>query len=110
MNQLEQLNEAIKTYNEAVRAYAILGDGYAAQRLAIERKADDILGLKVLKVRRMLAKVTVKLTMPKPAKPEAQMTLAEAPNPEYVKPDRPPENPDDIMPPKYLREQKDQQK
>ena len=67
MNPLEQLTEAIKLYNEAVRAYAVLGDGYAAQRLAIERKALDILGLKPLKVRAMLAKVTVKLTLPKAA-------------------------------------------
>ena len=108
MNPLEELNEAIKTYNEAVRAYAILGDGYAAQQLAIERLALDILGLKPLKVRRMLAKVKVEVTFPKAAVPDKEPTLAEAGT--YVAPDCPAEDPDGLMPPKFLREQKDQQK
>lgn len=108
MNALEELNEAIKKFNEGIRAYAVLGDGYAAQRLAIERKALDILGLKPLRVRALLARVKVTATFPKTAEPEAQTSLAEAPNPEYVKPDRPPEDPDNLMPPQFLRDQKDQ--
>lgn len=110
MNPLEELSEAVKQYNTDAREYARDGYQFETQRLAIERKALDILGLKPLKVRAMLAKVTVKVVLPKAAEPEAQATLAEVGTDAeaYVMPDRPPENPDDMLPPKFLRDQKDQ--
>lgn len=69
-NQLESLLVRVKAFNASADEFAKRYAALSKERAEVEAIAKE-LGLHVLKVRAMLAKTTVKITMPDEWKPEA---------------------------------------